>query len=339
MQVDGPLSGAPLGFPRPALSYTVSNGGNPGAYSSIQAAIDAAKAAGASPAAPAEVIILAGVYEENVQLRSSVAVRGLLAGATTIRGTVTCDLEDEGGIENTVTALRNVTIEAPPGQRCFEFTGTTAQSIFLLQSQLFAQDQPAVLCDNTGTDGGELSFLATSQVLYEVQGGGVNVIEQQAGFMATVLCNVTGDPTQDALRVSGGAEHVGLESQYQGRVLVEDGFGFFLRPQIQEVSGQAAFEVGPAGFALWLSGIAGTDTSPAIAGTGAFAYDLITYQNAGAGIDPGLLVVGPFRVQGAETLLYTPTPAQWVGAPPTTVQATIDRMAALLVTLNAGPIP
>jgi len=47
----------------------------------------------------------------------------------------------------------------------------------------------------------------------------------------------------------------------------------------------------------------------------------------------------PLRIDIAASMVYSPNPAKWAGAPPTNPQAAIDRMASLLVTLNGGVIP
>lgn len=45
-------------------------------------------------------------------------------------------------------------------------------------------------------------------------------------------------------------------------------------------------------------------------------------------------------IQAPDGMPYAPSaPGNWKGNPPISMQAAFDRMAALLVTLNSGPIP
>jgi len=343
MQPSGPLTGAPLGFPQGTatpLQYTVGPEGSVARFRRVQDAIDAAVADGASGLAPRQVLVLPGDYPEDVSMRAGVPVKGFSGSAIRILGTVTIDLEDQGGLDATSTSLANVTVEAPPGQPALWFTGSVAQTAFIVETQLFAFDQPVVVADNTGMDGGDSSFLATSQVLLEfLPGGGASpMVSLQAGSAAFTLAQMSGDRTADVLLVDNGAFFIGLEVRGEGRLNVLDGFAFLESPQI-EVLGQPALSIGAAAFVIANFPVLGTDTGPAVDGAGAFGYDVISYANGGAGIDPTVTIAGPIPVQAIENTLYAADPVEWVGPPPVFVGQALDRMVDLLVALNAGPIP
>jgi hypothetical protein len=344
MPISGPLTGAPLSFPQGTTTpfdYVVGPPGSPARFRSVQAAIDAAVADGGSAANPKQVLVLPGEYLEDVAMAAGVLVKGFSTSGIRIRGTVTFDLVDQGGIDATYSSLASISVEPPAGQPAVRSTGTTAQFVFLIECQFFVLDQPAIVADNTGIDGGDTSFTATSQIRMEFVpgGGGVPLVDVQAGSVALTLTQVSGDSTgDDAVVVDNGSFLVAFDVRFGGRINVIDGFVFALRPQV-EVFGQAAVTLGAAGFCVANFPILGTDTSPAVDGTGVFGYDVISYANGGSGIAPGVIIAGPIPVQAVENTLYAADPAEWVGPPPLFVGDALNRMADLLVALNAGPIP
>lgn len=342
MQPNGPLGGAPLNFPAGAsgLTFVVGPPGSGAPFSSIQAAIDSAASGGAGIDAPAVVIVLPGLYVEDVTMAAGVTVFGFAARLTVVNGSVTFDLPAGTPPEQNFSGLIAVTVRARAGQNAVEFLGANYQTAIMRNCQVFPNGASAVVVNNTGTNGGDPSFLATATSLVEDDlGTSPLLIDVTAGLLIGTLGNFTGRGNVVGLDVgaAGGVQLLTTNVSVPIRVA-----GFLLASNTDqaEAAGLPGLEILAGAQAFWLFGSIGSDQTPAIDGAGSFGYGPFAYTGSGTGIAPTLTVLGGTPVQGAETLIYeAAVPGNWAGAPPTRVQDAIDRMAALLFTLNAGPIP
>jgi hypothetical protein len=133
--------------------FVVSPGASSPFFASIQAAIDAAVAAGERTAAdPALVLVLPGDYSEDVSLKKHVAVWGfdrLGDFSTILRGQVTCDLTIEGGSREKTCATWTGVAIVPPSTKTagIYFTGSSAQKL-ILHDVAIEGAVPAILADN-----------------------------------------------------------------------------------------------------------------------------------------------------------------------------------------------
>ena len=145
--------------------FIVSPGASAPFYSSIQAAIDAAVAAGErTEADPALVLVLPGDYSEDVSLKKHVAVWGfdrLGDFSTMLRGQVTCNLTLEGGVrEKTFATWAGVSILPPSTKTAgIYFTGQSAQKL-ILHDVAIEGAIPSLIADNDFSVG-----TGTSQIL------------------------------------------------------------------------------------------------------------------------------------------------------------------------------
>lgn len=321
-----------------AFEFTVGPEGSGARFNTIQAAIDAALADGASLQNPKLIVVLPGDYPENITAVVGVVISALAPIGTAMQGTLTIDLPDAGGFENTATAWNSIAIEAPAGQSAIVFTGTTAQIGLIQNSALSSVDTPTIINNNTGVDGPNSSTLLLQQSDVTVTDIGISGVSHSAGTMLYESSGIqAGDDNTIVVDVSGGALELHISSRFVGRLSIPTGTVLLDRCTIQAGT-VSAIDIGAPSACLALLPIINSQSSPAISGTGALLFSTITYQASGSGLDAGLAAAIALGVENASNNLYAAIAANWAGAPPTNVQDAVSRIATALFGL-VGPIP
>lgn len=340
--------------------YTVGEGQ---AYSSIQAAIDAAVADGASaPDNQALVMVAPGTYVEDITLASGVYVQGstyfgsyysltgillLLPEAKStlvvLDGTVTVDLPDGGGLSETnATGLMGFYVKPSDPSVLFTFSGSATQRCSVYGCVFEAPVGPAgssscVVVDNPSdsslltiegcnfadpvgdtadllrTEATNQSYVSVLSSTFAKVGATGNAVTHEGGTMAIVRSVLTANIEQAAstdflfLEDIFSSVVTGACATIDGVSRISNFVGYSLSSTLVEGSGTIE-ATGP----ITLRG--GFDGTPA-----SFAATL--------------------TIDNQPNWLGTSPPGTWAGADPDTQQEALDRMAALLVTLNSGPIP
>jgi len=209
--------------------YVVAPSGAP--YTSIQTAIDACVAAETETYdAPCLIKILPGNYAENITLAASVVLEGANDGVLpSISGVVTANYgNNTSGPYNVSASLKNLRINSQTGAYAIDFTGTTAQSLWLTNVRIYkgTGTGKGIRVNNSGasTVGSYTSIVYVDDVY--VQGAGTNAtacVEHSAGRV-----NVRGDvrlenPTLAATWVSTGSA---VSWQTSGNIYAEGKFTF-----------------------------------------------------------------------------------------------------------------
>lgn len=318
-------------------TYTVGLPGTDAEFNSIQDAIDQAVLDGHDADDPANIVVSPGTYVEDVAMAAGISVFG--TAQATLDGTVTVDLLDQGSLERTTCTWRQVTI-APTGAGVIgvSFTGTVAQQGRFIETIIDPADGDAFVADNTGVEGPDPSFLAIVQCTSEIVTPGRVSVRQSAGLVFLTLSQLNNLPDEVCIDSSGGLVF-SLRNSFTGRLLLSAGAVALLRRVRVAAAGASAIDIDAASTVLAEGDtVVDTDTGPSISGSGVLFRDFITETGSGMGIDPALTELF-IPVNGAPNLSYAATPADWIGAPPANQQDFNDRVASLLVTLNAGPIP
>lgn len=126
-----------------ALRYLVGPAGSGAPYSSVQAAITAAVADGATSSAPLGVFVLPGTYTENVALSPGIALSGLGGRLATTRAKIVGSMTYAGSAGNGNASIRNLYLEGN-SSGCLTVTGTEV-SVLELQGVICEQPVNAEL--------------------------------------------------------------------------------------------------------------------------------------------------------------------------------------------------
>lgn len=305
-------------------------------YQSIQEAIDAAFAYSQQFDAFGFVHVLTGTYEEDVSAARGVIVRGEFGSL--LKGTLTIDLGPGVPRDQNITAWVGVDIEQENGPGV-HFTGSNAQAMLMSRFSSETANGSPMLIDNDGGTPADPSFIDMDNVdLTALSGnpepaldlrGGVVLGNEVSAFHEDVDTGLSAQLSSPAV---GGFFRTG---SFEGRILINEGV-VVLRSSEVVAEGVAAVQIGDAGICIAQDTVIDCDVSPAVDGTGVFAYANIIFS-ASQGIAGTLAFVAPQAVQGSENLVYAATPASWAGAAPTRQQDATSRLAAF-VAANIGPI-
>jgi len=291
----------PTGAGENCLSvFLVSPDGSLSNYTSIQAAYDAAKAAGAGASTYAKVLVCPGTYVEDVTMdRPGIDIVAVAlhreneqadvqAGGTILQGQLVINLSDTPGA-GVLNRCQWIGIDIEPNGTTptfplVDFGGTTEQYATVADCQISHElTSGAAIATVTNTNGSsECNFVranifrnsagSTTMTALSVTGGNCNVNE----------CRVAAQPFGDgdfgtAATVGTGANLNGLEAFFFGRISGE---------------GTSQFERCTVGSTILATGTAGSITlircvvtrilsGVWVTGTGSFTYDALTWRLSG----------------------------------------------------------
>lgn len=327
----------------PRNVYQVGEPGSEADFNSVQAAIDQAVLDGHTDVDdPAVVELLPGVYTEDVALPRALTLRGFsqrgyiqqTVDAVRLLGTVTVDLTLDGTVERTVARMTGIEI-APSSGPGIVFTGSDPSILNLDTVTVNAEDDVAIRADNTGAG----SRVQSSDSVFRASAGnpGPAVETSVAQFLTLSGFIEKEDPADVAVHSLGG-DFVFVFGRMFGALDIDAGQANFLNAFQETAAGVPVADV--AAGATFLA-----SNSTWLGATG----DLVT----GAGLlllgpmasvsplvfDPALSVVS-LEALFAPAVRYNPgTPGDWLGAPPSTSQEALDRIASAVVGLLGGAIP
>lgn len=328
--VDGSLTSTP---------YTV---GPNLAYATIQAAIDAAVADGKDGSDPAVVSVAPGTYVEDVALAAGVYLQAVQdpQGAVTIQGTVTCSLADGGsGVDTNFTGVAGFVLEGQGANPGLDFTGAVAQRLYLVNCNVSSATGDAANFDDTGATSDAFAVGCKFSVPSGSAGAALAMTSTATVLRATDCIFEHGDGAGAGATVASVATGAALEAfggSMQGTAVFSSAAtpGSVLRGVYID-SGLAAAVTTNA--LVTLDGIyVNSAATPVVDGVGIaiIGTPISATPAAGSGVSPGGGVLMSQLWQGSAAPGGT-----WAGSDPVTLQSALDRMAALLVTLNGGPIP
>lgn len=326
-----PLRG-PNGFiPQPLLAGRFSVGplllGFP--FQSIQAAIDAATAAGFNSFNnPAVIDVFTGTYVEDVVMARGIIVRGNLL--TRIQGSVTFDLGPGAPIDQNIAALDRINV-LPTSGPAIVVTGTDPQTVALLDVSAESVDAEALRVDNTGgsftftDEGGFLNLAGNASPTVRVDAGllvsdRLSIEHEDVGGTALAVTN----PAVTAVALFRG-DTTGVLDVDESLVIA----------RYMHMESDTATAINLAAPATFIAEHCIVDSSNAtvVAGTGTYASGGTIY--ATNDVIAGTISQNSFAFDGAENLTYqAASAANWAGSPPTRDNAALDRIAAAV-----GPIP
>jgi len=298
--------------------FSVSDDPDGAAFTSIQAAYDAAVAMGFGPNNPAQVLVCPGTYTEDVTLTTPginiVAVTNnpqartpeTSIGETVLVGTLTIDLTPAATAEETIIQWQGVDIRPASGVG-ISFEGINFQLFVLNSCVVESVDDLAISMTNTGVDGFNTSGMRV------IRAGVLN--PSDAIGVASTIGVTTGafESSQSSLgRIGGGPVDCFTVSSDSANVVCEDTFiqgtntiaagSMLVAESVVQTTGTTAFTVSaPSGFLQMLAvkiGVAATVPPPAapfIVGDGFVFHDGFSFFGT------------PFLFLGAQTPSWAPT--------------------------------
>lgn len=314
------------------FEFLVGMPGSGAPFNSIQDAIDAA--GDRTIETIANVIVLGGQYNEDVNMRRAVAVNGF--GGAQIRGTVTFDLP-AGTVppDDNVGLFQNMLVEPPSGTGIV-VTGTDYQNVVINNILIDSINGGGIEFSNTGLFGGNGSALLCNSA--QVNSNGFPALVQTAGFgFFSDTSFGREDSGFQAIDITGGG-HVFVGSRINGDINVGAGAAFTNYSYVQ-ISSNLQPAVTVDSFASLEQCTIQCNASPAITGTGGLVYTGLVYAGGGRGIDSGFAFVAD---PGQAYQPFLPgAAAAWALPIPETLGEAVDRIAVALASAVApgGGIP
>jgi len=349
-----PTAGGPAGSTG-VNKYVVSN--NPAveaAYLTVQSAIDAAVADGATAANPAAVVVLPGTYTENITIADGVSMWGSSGQATT-------QTPDAGAsiVQGTVTI-------SGPGS--FFWSGVDVNSLVGVALTVTGTGPRVFISDCTVQGQGALSHAGTGGVPF-VFGRDVGFISTDATpavsstafgviLLSGCFCNAASD-TGLAADISAGVFQLLMASAAFGVVRTTGTASLGIRAGDVRSGAVAGLDLNGSGTHLIFNGAVECSATPAVTGTATVRVPDIIWPGSGHGfaptitVDPvGGITAGPTgMVDGNETGVRDPSavldlqsqisgflPPRMTGAQADAIAAPADGLM-LYCSDAAGPAP
>lgn len=296
-------------------------------YSSIQAAINGAVAAGRNLNNPAVVLVKPGTYEEDLTMVPGIAIKAvgdsndtlfLVGGQTTVIGTVTVNTAGTFYWEG--VDVKN------PGGWGFHITGN-GTTIFTI-SDCLVDAANGLLYDNTGSN----SIVGLQAVNFVVNGGMIIVSQPDATstlFFRDCVFGLFGQSSDNII-----VDHQsGVFLFYNGYIQGGVNIGATANPSIYAYTAMATNTIVPMTIAAGGGAVlvrSNINTGAPFLATGlgqVLLGDCITLPGYTGGFDPTLTVLNFVS-------LFTPAnPADW-SPPPNSVDGALDQLAARVTALG-----